>query len=259
MTADPTSRSADDETDFGFARVRLDEKQARVDGVFASVASRYDVMNDLMSAGLHRLWKNAMVTELDLPRNARRFDLLDVAGGTGDIAFRALSRGGPGVHATLLDINGDMLAVARERAAKKKLGARVEVVQGNAESLPFPDRSFDAVTIAFGIRNVPRIPLALEEFRRVLKLGGRLVVLEFSTVLVPGLDRLYDAWSFGAIPRIGRMVAGDAGPYRYLVESIRRFPGPEDFADMIAAAGFERVSFTPLTGGVAAIHRGWAI
>lgn len=246
-------------TDFGFDTVPLAEKQGRVDDVFATVARRYDIMNDLMSGGLHRAWKNAFITELDLPRTARRFDLLDVAGGTGDIAFRALKRGGHGVAVTLLDINGPMLSVARERAEEKGLADRIEVVQGNAESLPFPDRSFDAVTIAFGIRNVPRIPLALREFHRVLKIGGRFCCLEFSAVDVPGLDRIYDAFSFHVIPKIGEVVAGDGEPYRYLVESIRRFPDAPDFAEMIREAGFERVSYTPLTGGVAAIHRGWKL
>lgn len=246
-------------TDFGFDTVPLAEKQGRVDDVFATVARRYDIMNDLMSGGLHRAWKNAFITELDLPRTARRFDLLDMAGGTGDIAFRALKRGGHGVAVTLLDINGPMLSVARERAEEKGLADRIEVVQGNAESLPFPDRSFDAVTIAFGIRNVPRIPLALREFHRVLKIGGRFCCLEFSAVDVPGLDRIYDAFSFHVIPKIGEVVAGDGEPYRYLVESIRRFPDAPDFAEMIREAGFERVSYTPLTGGVAAIHRGWKL
>jgi demethylmenaquinone methyltransferase/2-methoxy-6-polyprenyl-1,4-benzoquinol methylase len=253
----PTGESAT--TDFGFETVALGDKQARVDDVFATVARRYDIMNDMMSGGLHRAWKNAFVGELCLPRAARRFDLLDVAGGTGDIAFRALKRGGHGVGVTLLDINGPMLEVARERAEERGLSDRIEVVQGNAESLPFPDASFDAVTIAFGIRNVPRVPLALSEFRRVLKIGGRFSCLEFSKVEMPGLGRLYDLYSFNAIPKIGEWVAGDGEPYRYLVESIRRFPDGPDFAEMIRAAGFDRVSFTPLTGGVAAIHRGWKL
>jgi demethylmenaquinone methyltransferase/2-methoxy-6-polyprenyl-1,4-benzoquinol methylase len=252
-----TGDSAD--THFGFETVPLTQKQSRVDEVFANVARRYDIMNDLMSGGLHRAWKNAFVTELDLPRTARSFSLLDVAGGTGDIAFRALKRGGHGVGVTLLDINGPMLEVARERAVERNLDDRVEVVQGNAETLPFPDGSFDAVTIAFGIRNVPRIPLALKEFRRVLKIGGRFLCLEFSDVTVPGLNKIYEAYSFRAIPRIGQWVAGDGEPYRYLVESIRQFPDGPSFASMIREAGFDRVSFTPLTGGVAAIHRGWKL
>lgn len=253
------SASDGDNTHFGFETVSLAGKQARVDEVFATVARRYDIMNDMMSAGLHRAWKNAFITELDLPRTARSFALLDVAGGTGDIAFRALKRGGHGVGVTLLDINGPMLEVARERAAERGLEDRVEVVQGNAESLPFPDGHFDAVTIAFGIRNVPRIPVALSEFRRVLKIGGRFLCLEFSDVTVPGFDKVYEAYSFHAIPRIGQWVAGDGEPYRYLVESIRQFPNGPAFAGMIREAGFDRVSFTPLTGGIAAIHRGWKL
>jgi demethylmenaquinone methyltransferase/2-methoxy-6-polyprenyl-1,4-benzoquinol methylase len=252
-------RPASDETDFGFERVQLGDKQARVDDVFHKVAARYDLMNDLMSGGLHRAWKSAMATEIGLPRGVRSFRLLDVAGGTGDIAFRALKSGGAGVAVTVLDINGAMLEVGADRAAKRKLSDRVSFVQGNAEDLPFPDRSYDAVTIAFGIRNVPRIPVALKEMRRVLKPGGRLLVLEFSKVDVPGLDRIYDAFSFGVIPRLGQAVAGDGEPYRYLVESIRRFPDAATFADMMREAGFDQVSATPMTGGVAALHMGFRI
>jgi demethylmenaquinone methyltransferase / 2-methoxy-6-polyprenyl-1,4-benzoquinol methylase len=252
-------RAGDEDTHFGFSEVRLDEKQALVDDVFHKVASRYDLMNDLMSGGLHRAWKSAMTTAIGLPKGARRFALLDVAGGTGDIAFRALQAGGPGVAVTVFDINQAMLDVGAARAAKRRLNDRVTFVQGNAEDLPFPDRSFDAVTIAFGIRNVPRIPVALKEMRRVLKPGGRLLVLEFSRVDVPGLSAVYDAFSFNVIPRLGKMVAGDSEPYRYLVESIRRFPDAETFADMMSDAGFEQVSATPLTGGVAALHVGFRI
>ena len=255
----PDETRFDNEGHFGFADVKPGEKQGLVDDVFHKVASRYDLMNDLMSGGLHRAWKSAMVTSLALPRGARTFKLLDVAGGTGDIAFRALKRGGEGVSVTELDINGAMLAVGRERAAERKLAHRMEFVQGNAEDLPFPDRSFDAVTIAFGIRNVPRIPRALSEMRRVLKTGGKALVLEFSKVDVPGLDKVYDAFSFNLIPRIGQMVAGDGEPYRYLVESIRQFPDAATFADMMRDAGFDEVSATPMTGGVAALHAGFRI
>ncbi|MFJ5486534.1 bifunctional demethylmenaquinone methyltransferase/2-methoxy-6-polyprenyl-1,4-benzoquinol methylase UbiE [Hansschlegelia beijingensis] len=247
------------DTHFGFTDVPLSEKQGLVDDVFHKVASRYDLMNDLMSGGLHRAWKSVMTTSIGLPRGPRRFDLLDVAGGTGDIAFRAIDAGGTGVAVTVLDINGAMLEVGAARAAKKRLSDRVTFIQGNAEDLPLPDRSFDAVTIAFGIRNVPRIPLALKEMRRVLKPGGRLLVLEFSKVDVPGFDRIYDAFSFKVIPQLGRMVAGDAEPYRYLVESIRKFPDAETFADMMREAGFEQVTATPMTGGVAALHVGFRI
>jgi demethylmenaquinone methyltransferase/2-methoxy-6-polyprenyl-1,4-benzoquinol methylase len=249
----------DDRTHFGFSEIPLADKQGMVDDVFHKVAARYDLMNDLMSGGLHRAWKSAMVTAIGLPRGARSFKLLDVAGGTGDIAFRALKSGGPGVQATVFDINDAMLAVGENRAAEKKLADRVTFLQGNAEELPFADRSFDAVTIAFGIRNVPRIDRALAEMRRVLKPGGRALVLEFSKVDVPGFAKVYDAFSFGLIPRIGKMVAGDAEPYRYLVESIRRFPDAETFAGMMRDAGLEQVTATPLTGGVAALHVGFRI
>lgn len=246
-----------DTTHFGFESVQLGDKQSRVNEVFHSVARRYDVMNDLMSAGLHRAWKSTFVTKLDPPR-ARPFNHLDVAGGTGDIAFRILDRGGPSTRATVLDINGAMLDVGRERAGSRYDG-RITFVEANAESLPFEDRSFDGYTIAFGIRNVPRIDLALQEAFRVLKIGGRFLCLEFSKVDVPGLDAIYDAYSFNVIPALGRMVTGDADSYRYLVESIRRFPAPETFSAMIEDAGFRRVTHTPLTGGVVAIHSGWKI
>ena len=248
-----------DTSDFGFDEVPLADKQARVDDVFRSVARRYDLMNDLMSGGLHRAWKDALVTAVNPPRGDRPFGLVDVAGGTGDIAFRVVAAGGPGTRVTVCDINPEMLAVGRERAIERGLDDAVAFVDGNAEALPFPDRSFDACTIAFGIRNVPRIDAALAEAYRVLKPGGRFLCLEFSTVDVPGLDTLYDLYSFNVIPALGRSVAGDADAYRYLVESIRRFPKPQAFAAMISAAGFRRVSARPLTGGVVALHSGWRL
>ncbi|GBU18581.1 MULTISPECIES: bifunctional demethylmenaquinone methyltransferase/2-methoxy-6-polyprenyl-1,4-benzoquinol methylase UbiE [Methylobacterium] len=247
----------DDETaDFGFERVALGEKQGRVDAVFRSVARRYDVMNDLMSAGLHRLWKDRLVSMLRPPGN-RPFHHLDVAGGTGDVAFRILDAGGPQTRVTVLDINEDMLRVGAERGAS--YGARAEFVTGNAETLPLPDSSVDAYTIAFGIRNVPRIDAALAEARRVLRPGGRFLCLEFSKVDLPVLDRIYDAYSFHVIPRIGARVAGDADSYRYLVESIRQFPTPGVFAGMIEAAGLRHVTHRPLSGGIVAIHSGWKV
>jgi len=246
------------ETHFGSRRVPLEDKQALVDDVFHSVARRYDLMNDLMSLGLHRAWKDALITALNPPKRAP-FALLDVAGGTGDIAFRALEAGGDQTRVTVCDINHDMLAVGRERAAKLADGDLMTFAEGNAESLPFTDKSFDAVTIAFGIRNVPRIDAALAEAFRVLKIGGKFLCLEFSAVDVPGLDRLYDFYSFNVIPALGRTVAGDAESYRYLVESIRRFPKPDAFADMLRAAGFRRVSYQQMTGGVVALHSGWRL
>ncbi len=247
-----------EETHFGFEHVPLADKQTRVDEVFSSVARRYDLMNDLMSGGLHRAWKDALVTAVNPPKNARPFALLDVAGGTGDIAFRVLDAGGAGTRATVIDINGEMLAVGRQRA-EKAARDRVTFTEGNAEALPFPDKSFDAVTIAFGIRNVPRIALALKEAHRVLRIGGRFLCLEFSSADVPGLDALYELYSFNVIPALGRAVTGDAEAYRYLVESIRRFPRPKVFADMIGAAGFRRVSFQKMTGGIVALHSGWRL
>ncbi|HEY8566742.1 MAG TPA: bifunctional demethylmenaquinone methyltransferase/2-methoxy-6-polyprenyl-1,4-benzoquinol methylase UbiE [Beijerinckiaceae bacterium] len=251
------ARAADDNTHFGFESVPLGEKQGRVDEVFRSVAGRYDLMNDLMSAGLHRAWKETLVAMLRPPK-ARPFRHLDVAGGTGDVAFRVLEAGGPDTQVTVLDINGAMLEVGRERTPLR-FEAQVDFVEANAEDLPFPDRSYDGYTIAFGIRNVPRIERALAEAHRVLKPGSRFLCLEFSRVDVPGLDRLYDLYSFNVIPALGRAVTGDAESYRYLVESIRRFPKPDAFAAMIEGAGFKRVSHRVLSGGIVAIHSGWKI
>src|SRR5882757_7798373 len=245
------------ETDFGYRRVPLADKQGLVDDVFHSVARRYDLMNDLMSGGLHRAWKEALVTAVNPPKGRAPFALLYLAGGTGDVAFRVADRGGRGVRVTVADINTEMLAVGRERA--EKAGRDIKFIDANAEALPFPDRSFDAVTIAFGIRNVPRIDEALGQALRVLKTGGHFLCLEFSTVDVPGLDALYDLYSFNVIPALGRAVTGDAEAYRYLVESIRRFPRPHAFADMVAAAGFRRASAQPLTGGIVALHSGWRL
>ncbi len=247
-----------DTASFGARQVPLAEKQALVDDVFHSVARRYDLMNDLMSFGLHRAWKDALVTAANPPKN-EPFALIDIAGGTGDIAFRVIGAGGAGTHATVCDINPDMLAVGRERAAARGLGEAITFAEANAEKLPFADRSFDTATIAFGIRNVPRIEAALAEAFRVLKIGGRFLCLEFSAVNVPGLDTLYDFYSFTVIPALGRAVAGDAESYRYLVESIRRFPKPREFAGMLRAAGFARVSHRLMTGGIVALHSGWRL
>ncbi len=246
------------ETSFGFRNVSDGDKQPLVNDVFHKVADRYDLMNDLMSGGLHRLWKDAMVAWLNPPKRGE-WKVLDVAGGTGDVAFRIIGASGRNAHATVLDINGSMLDVGRERAEKLKLSENTEFVEANAEALPFADASFDAYTIAFGIRNVPRIATALTEAYRVLKPGGRFLCLEFSEVDVPLLDRIYEAWSFNAIPRIGKLVAGDGEPYAYLVESIRKFPNQANFAAMIRAAGFERVTFRNYSGGIAALHSGWKL
>jgi demethylmenaquinone methyltransferase / 2-methoxy-6-polyprenyl-1,4-benzoquinol methylase len=243
---------------FGSRQVPLDEKQALVDDVFHSVARRYDLMNDLMSFGLHRAWKSALVTAVNPPKNLP-FELLDIAGGTGDIALRVIEAGGELTRATVCDINIDMLEVGRERAATSGLADAMTFTEANAEALPFADRTFDAVTVAFGIRNVPRIEQALAEAYRVLKIGGRFFCLEFSAVDVPGLDRLYDFYSFNVIPTLGRMVTGDTESYRYLVESIRRFPDPQSFAGMLRAVGLARVSFQQMSGGIVALHSGWRL
>jgi demethylmenaquinone methyltransferase/2-methoxy-6-polyprenyl-1,4-benzoquinol methylase len=249
----------DETTHFGFRDVPLADKQTLVNDVFHSVASRYDLMNDLMSGGLHRVWKDIMINTLNPPKSERPYALLDVAGGTGDIAFRAAQASGEGFRATVCDINADMLTVGRDRAENRHLDDRVSFVEGNAEELAFPDSAFDGYTIAFGIRNVPRIDRALKEAYRVLRPGGRFLCLEFSSVNVPGLDRLYDLFSFRVIPELGRAVTGDAESYRYLVESIRQFPKPAAFADMISEAGFSRVNWQTLTGGIVALHSGWRL
>jgi len=254
-----THNRASEETHFGEKTVPLADKQGLVDDVFHSVARRYDLMNDLMSGGLHRAWKDALVTAVNPPKSDRPFALLDLAGGTGDVAFRVVEAGGAGVHVTVCDINADMLAVGRERARERGHDQAVTFEQGNAEELPYADRSFDCVTIAFGIRNVPRIERALAEAYRVLRIGGRFLCLEFSSVDLPGLSSLYDVYSFNLIPRLGEAVTGDRDAYQYLVESIRKFPKPPAFAKMIEAAGFRRVTFTTMTAGVVALHSGWKL
>ncbi|RMF08280.1 MAG: bifunctional demethylmenaquinone methyltransferase/2-methoxy-6-polyprenyl-1,4-benzoquinol methylase UbiE [Alphaproteobacteria bacterium] len=249
-----------DELSFGFRRVAAGQKAELVKQVFDRVAGRYDLMNDLMSAGIHRLWKRALIDRLD-PRPGEA--LIDVAGGTGDIAFKALARArtrtDAGCHVTVCDINESMLQVGRNRAVDRTLVTGLDWVCGNAEALPFDNARFDAYTIAFGIRNVTHLDRALCEAYRVLKPGGRFLCLEFSSVVLPGLDRLYDLYSFNVIPRLGQWVTGDADSYQYLVESIRRFPGQRRFATMMEQAGFRQVSFRNMTGGVVALHCGWRI
>ncbi len=258
-TRDAPEPAAGDTVSFGFKTVPEEARQGLVNDIFSLVAGRYDLMNDLMSGGLHRLWKGDLVAMLSPPRSARSFRLLDVAGGTGDITLRFLQAGGPGATSTLLDINPEMVAIGRGRLSDAGLSDRVDLVVGDAEALPFPDKSFDACTVAFGIRNVTHIDRALAEAFRVLKTGGRFLCLEFSACEVPLLDRLYDFHSFEVIPRLARLAAGDPEPYRYLVESIRRFPRQERFAGMIRAAGFARVGYRNLTGGIAAIHSAWRL
>ena len=250
--------SAQDErtTHFGFREVGEGQKAGLVHGVFTSVASKYDLMNDLMSAGIHRIWKDAMMDWL-APRPGQH--LLDVAGGTGDIAFRFLKRAGAGARATVLDLTESMLAEGRRRAEAEHLAGQLDWVAGDAMALPFADNSFDAYTISFGIRNVTRIEDALSEAFRVLRQGGRLMVLEFSQIPSRPLQELYDLYSFNVIPRLGQLVAGDRDSYQYLVESIRRFPDQQSFASMISQAGFEMVKYRNLSMGVAALHSGWKI
>ena len=249
----------DPRASFGFRDVPEHQRQGLVNDVFAKVADRYDLMNALMSGGLHRLWKDDLVGWLAPPRGGSDYTHLDVAGGTGDVALRVMRAAGTGASSVICDISSEMLNAGQRRIAKTDQAGRIGFVQGNAESLPFPDQSLNAYTIAFGIRNVTHIDKTLAEAFRVLRPGGRFLCLEFSEVRVPMLDKLYDLWSFQAIPRLGKLTAGDAQPYKYLVESIRKFPKQEPFAAMVRAAGFERVSYRDLTGGVAAMHSGWRI
>ena len=242
-------------THFGNRTVPEDAKAGMVHGVFESVADKYDVMNDAMSLGIHRLWKDAMMDWL-APRDGQH--LLDVAGGTGDISFRFLKRA-PGASATVLDMTRSMLEAGRKRAEAAQLGERLSWVCGDAMALPFPDASFDVYTISFGIRNVTRIEDALSEAFRVLRPGGRLMVLEFSRIPVPGMQKLYDLYSFNVIPRLGQAIANDRDSYQYLVESIRRFPDQETFAQMIREAGFAQVKYRNLSLGIAALHSGWKL
>ena len=257
MSSTPESSATNDSVSFGYKSVPEGERQGLINDIFSAVAGRYDLMNDMMSGGLHRLWKDDVIGWMAPPKSAQAFQLLDVAGGTGDLTKRFLRAGGSGCKATLFDINPEMVAVGRKRLEAAGLAERVAFTIGNAEALPFPDKSFDAYTIGFGIRNVTHIDKALSEAYRVLKTGGRFLCIEFSNCEVPLLDRAYDFHSFEVIPRLGQLTAGNGEAYRYLVESIRKFPRQEVFAGMIRTAGFSRVSYRNLTGGIAAIHSGW--
>jgi demethylmenaquinone methyltransferase / 2-methoxy-6-polyprenyl-1,4-benzoquinol methylase len=258
MTKQHSAAKSDIKTAFGFRQVEEGAKQPLVNEVFHNVAKRYDIMNDLMSGGLHRVWKNAFINWLSVPKRSP-FKVLDVAGGTGDIAFRVLDASQNQADVTILDINGSMLDVGKERAAQKNFLEKLTFVEANAEHLPFPNHTFDAYTIAFGIRNVPQIDLALSEAYRVLKYGGRFMCLEFSKVDVPVLDKIYDSWSFNAIPAIGQTVTGDRDSYQYLVESIRTFPNQGTFASMMKQARFSQVAYRNYSGGIVAVHSGWKL
>ena len=247
--------SSENTTHFGFQTVPEADKAGMVHGVFTRVASKYDVMNDLMSGGMHRLWKDAMMDWL-APRSGQR--LLDVAGGTGDVAFRFLKRA-PGATAVVLDLTEGMLVAGRQRAEAERLASDLEWVVGDAMALPFANNSFDVYTISFGIRNVTRITDALAEAYRVLRPGGRLMVLEFSRIPNDLAQWVYDKYSFNVIPVIGQVVAGDRESYQYLVESIRKFPDQDGFAAMIKTAGFGQVAYRNLSMGIAALHSGWKI
>ena len=242
-------------THFGFETVSESEKAGRVQGVFGSVASRYDIMNDVMSGGIHRLWKDAMMDWL-APRSGQK--LLDVAGGTGDIAYRFLKRAGQG-HATVLDLTAEMLVEGRKRAEANQMIDQLDWSVGDAMALPFPDNSFDVYTISFGIRNVTRPQDALNEAFRVLRPGGRLMVLEFSQIPNPAMQWAYDRYSFNLIPLMGQLIANDRDSYQYLVESIRKFPDQDMFLNMVRSVGFENAKYRNLTAGVACLHSGWKI
>lgn len=249
------TENSDQTTHFGFKTIPEAEKAGRVRGVFSSVATKYDIMNDVMSGGVHRVWKDAMMDWLS-PRDGQR--LLDVAGGTGDIAFRFLKRA-PTASAVVLDLTEDMLIEGRNRADAEDRAHQLDWMVGDAMALPFEANSFDVYTISFGIRNVTRINDALSEAYRVLRPGGRLMVLEFSQLPNPAMQWAYDRYSFNLIPKMGQVIAGDSESYQYLVESIRKFPNQERFATMIRDAGFSQVKYRNLTFGVAALHSGWKL
>lgn len=247
--------NAEQTTHFGFETVPEAEKAIKVQSVFNSVAGKYDIMNDVMSMGIHRIWKEAMMDWL-APRPGQK--LLDVAGGTGDISFKFLNRAGSG-HATVLDITENMLISGRKRAEADKMLNSIDWVVGDAMALPFADNSFDVYTISFGIRNVTRPQEALNEAFRVLRPGGRLMVLEFNQIPVPLVQKAYDIYSFNVIPRMGKLIANDRESYQYLVESIRNFPDQETFLSMVREAGFENTNYRNLSLGIAALHSGWKI
>ena len=247
--------NAEQTTHFGFETVPEAEKAIKVQSVFNSVAGKYDIMNDVMSMGIHRIWKEAMMDWL-APRPGQK--LLDVAGGTGDISFKFLNRAGSG-HATVLDITENMLIAGRKRAEADKMLNSIDWVVGDAMALPFADNSFDVYTISFGIRNVTRPQEALNEAFRVLRPGGRLMVLEFNQIPVPLVQKAYDVYSFNVIPRMGKLIANDRESYQYLVESIRNFPDQETFLSMVREAGFENTNYRNLSLGIAALHSGWKI
>lgn len=256
MAREYTSSTGETVTDFGFRRVSETEKTQLVRGVFDSVSTRYDLMNDLMSGGIHRRWKTQLIDRL-APRTGQ--SLLDLAGGTGDVAGRFLARAGTGASVVVCDINESMVRHGRDRSIDRGVIQAITWAVGDAENLPMASQSFDACTISFGLRNVTRIAAALREARRVLKPGGRFLCLEFSRVEAPLLRRAYDIYSFSVLPRLGRVVAKDGEAYQYLVESIRRFPPQAKLAAMMREAGFEQVSWRNLSGGIAAIHSGWRL
>lgn len=245
----------DNTTHFGAQTVREEEKAGLVRGLFSDVANKYDIMNDVMSVGIHRIWKEAMMDWL-APRAGQK--LLDVAGETGDVSFKFLKRAGQG-HATVCDLTEGMMIEGRKRAEAAQLPDQLDWVVGDAMALPFEDNSFDVYTISFGIRNVTRPQEALNEAYRVLRPGGRLMVLEFSQLPNPMMQKAYDLYSFNVIPRMGQMIANDRDSYQYLVESIRNFPDQETFLGMVKAAGFEQAKYRNLTMGIAALHSGWKI
>lgn len=254
-TARPSQADDTDQMiDFGYRQVPREDKQALVADVFSSVAPSYDLMNDLMSAGIHRLWKDALMDWM-APRPEQ--SLVDLAGGTGDIALRFLKRGGGSAH--IIDINADMLEAGKKRTDLKAFSGQLEWTVASAESIPLDDNSADRVTIAFGLRNVTDRMEALAQAYRILKPGGRFCCLEFSHISQPQLSALYDIWSFNALPRIGRLVAGDEDAYRYLAESIRQFPDQHKLMEMMAEAGFAQIRYRNLSQGIAAIHSGWKL
>ena len=247
---------SDNKTHFGFEQVPADEKVKRVAGVFHSVAEKYDVMNDVMSLGIHRLWKRFTLSQTGLKAGQK---VLDLAGGTGDLALRMSRMVGASGEVVLSDINASMLNKGRERLLDKGIAGNMRYVQANAECLPFPENYFDCITMAFGLRNVTDKDQALKSMYRILKPGGRLLVLEFSKPVAPGLAPIYDTYSFKLLPAMGKLIANDADSYRYLAESIRMHPDQQTLKEMMQTAGFDKVSYHNMTGGIVALHKGFKI
>lgn len=262
MTKDKNNKRTKNEKDmgetYGYEKIRLQDKQKKINEVFESVADKYDIMNDIMSMGIHRAWKDAVNAKANMPHK-KPFNALDLAGGSGDIAVRLLKNAHPDSKITICDINTEMIEKAKEKMKRKNIEQQIEFVVADAQKLPFKDNSFDLCTIAFGMRNIPEMDKALKECKRIIKPACQFICLEFSQMDIPIIDKIYEYWSINAIPKWGKIIANDEDAYQYLVESIRRFPNQESFAQIIQNAGFKNVKYRNMSGGIVALHWGWKI